>query len=110
MPPPVIVNCTGYGAKRLWGDDSLEPVRGQISWFAPQPEARYGVFYRNVSAVSRSDGLLVQSTGPNDDYGFGDDREAPDRTEMTNALAALAPLFAEPVRRQDLSDSSGPSL
>lgn len=26
---PVVVNCTGYGARALTGDDELEPVRGQ---------------------------------------------------------------------------------
>ncbi len=75
---PVIVNCTGYEARRLWGDDSVEPVRGQINWLAPQLDARYAVSYRDVSAVSRGDGVVVQYTGPNDDFGFGVDDETPD--------------------------------
>ncbi len=94
LDEPVIVNCAGYGAKALVGDDSLAPVRGQINWFAPQPEARYGVFHRQVSAYSRRDGVIVQYVGDNDDYGFGDDSEIPDRDEMTTAIGRLAPLFA----------------
>ena len=93
LPEPVIVNCSGYGAKGLWEDGDLVPVRGQINWLAPQPEARYSLFYRDVFALSRRDGLIVQYLGSNDDWGFGDDSEMPDRDEMTDALARLRPLF-----------------
>lgn len=88
-----IVNCTGFGAKRLVEDETLIPVRGQINWLIPQAEARYSLYYNNVSAVSRRDGLVVQYTGPNDDYGFGDPSEIADRDEMETALARLRPLF-----------------
>ena len=94
LPESVVVNCTGYGAKTLWEDGDLVPVRGQINWLAAQPEARYGVFYNNVLALSRRDGVVVQYTGPNDDWGYGNDSEVPDKEEMTNALARLSPLFA----------------
>jgi hypothetical protein len=46
-----------------------------------------------VAAVSRRDGVVVQYVGPNDDWGFGDAGETPDRTEMSDALARLRPLF-----------------
>ena len=94
LPEPVIVNCTGYGAKDLWGDDSLAPVRGQINWMTPQRHARYGVYYNNVSASSRRDGVIVQYTGPNNDYGFGDESETADPEETTMALETLASLFS----------------
>lgn len=90
---PVIVNCTGYGAKSLWEDDELVPVRGQINWLAPQPEARYSLFYDDVFGLSRRDGVIVQYLGPNDDWGYGDDSQVPDRAEMSDALARLRPLF-----------------
>jgi glycine/D-amino acid oxidase-like deaminating enzyme len=93
LPEPVIVNCSGYGAKTLWNDHSLAPVRGQINWLAPQHGARYKVYYRDVSVVSRRDGVVVQYVGPNDDWGYGDASETPDRDEMEMALAAVAPLF-----------------
>lgn len=93
LPEPVIVNCTGYDARQLWSDASVEPVRGQINWLPPQPEARYIVFHDTVAAVSRTDGVLVQYVGPNDDLGFGDETEAPNRDEMKQALAQLQPLF-----------------
>ena len=94
LPEECIVNCTGYEAKKLWGDDRLEPVRGQINWLSPQSDVEYGLYYNNVSAISRSDGLIVQYTGPNEDFGFGIENETPDREEMMKAFDILAPLFA----------------
>jgi D-amino-acid oxidase len=94
LPEPVIVNCTGFGAQRLWEDQSIIPVRGQNAMFAPQPEARYGVLYNSVSAVSRSDGVLVQQYGANDEWGVGDATDDVHPDETVQAVATLAPLFA----------------
>ncbi len=93
LPHPVIVNCTGYGARALWDDSSVLPVRGQIGWFAPQPDRLYGAFYRDVFTISRRDGIAVQYLGPNDHYGFDRNDEEPDAEELSSALATLAPLF-----------------
>lgn len=41
LPERVIVNCTGLGAKALVGDETLEPVRGQLLLLEPQPEVDY---------------------------------------------------------------------
>lgn len=90
----VIVNCTGYGAKALWGTEELVPVRGQINWMPAQPEARYGVFFKDVYMLSRRDGLVVQFVGQNDDFGYGIEDEAPDDEEMRRAIKRAAPLFA----------------
>ena len=95
LSEPVIVNCAGYGARSLWGDESLVPVRGQIGWLSPQPGSNYGVHHRSVTALSRGDGLLVQYTGLNDDFGMNDASETPDRAEYERALAAITPLFEE---------------
>lgn len=93
LPQPVIVNCTGYGARALMGDDSLVPVRGQISWLAPQPGVEYGVYYRSVSVLPRPDGMVVQYLGTSDMHGVGNDSEAPDRAEAERAIATVAALF-----------------
>src|SRR3954453_14151957 len=42
----VVIDATGYGARALWKGESIVPVRGQIAWLIPQPDAHYGVFYR----------------------------------------------------------------
>ena len=58
-----IRNATGYGARALWKDESIVPIRGQIAWLIPQPEVNYSVFYKNVFILSRRDGILVQDAG-----------------------------------------------
>lgn len=39
---PVVVNCTGLGARALFGDESLVARRGQLTMLLPQPEIDYG--------------------------------------------------------------------
>ena len=94
LPEAVIVNCMGYGARAIWGDDSLVPVRGQINWLLPQPEAHYALYYDAMSVISRPDGVIVQYLGPNDDWGYGIDNESVDWDETNLALSSLRRLFA----------------
>jgi glycine/D-amino acid oxidase-like deaminating enzyme len=68
----VIINVPGYGARSLWNDDSIVPVRGQIAWLIPQPEVNYGVSYRNVHVLARRDGIVVQDAGRGDMEGYND--------------------------------------
>lgn len=91
---PVLVNCMGYGAKAIWQDAGLVPVRGQINWFIPQSEARYVLYHRSAFAVSRRDGLVVQYLGNNDDWGYGIESELADRAELALAQADVAAAFA----------------
>ncbi|WP_231712551.1 FAD-dependent oxidoreductase [Vineibacter terrae] len=90
---PVVVNCTGYGARALWKDESITPVRGQITWLAPQPEVRYGLYYRHVSVLPRPDGIVVQQIGDNEMFGYGIANEIPDRQEAEAAVATIAELY-----------------
>lgn len=90
---PVVVNCTGYGARALWKDESITPVRGQITWLAPQPEVRYGLFYHHVSVLPRPDGIVVQQTGGSEMFGYGVADETPDRREAETAVATIAELY-----------------
>ncbi len=90
---PVIVNCTGYGARALMGDTSITPVRGQIAWLAAQPDVHYGVYYKSVTVLPRSDGIVVQYVGDSDMWGYGVDNETADRSEAERAIATIAPLF-----------------
>jgi D-amino-acid oxidase len=90
----VVINCTGYGARALWKDETLTPVRGQIARLIPQPDVRYGLVYRQVIAVPRRDGIVVQSFEGGDMKGYGDTNEAPDRAEADQAVTTLAELFS----------------
>jgi D-amino-acid oxidase len=90
----VVINCTGYGARALWRDDSIVPVRGQIGWLIPQREVDYGFFYRNVSVLSRTDGIVVQALEGGDLKGYNDDHEVVDREESLRAVAVIEALYA----------------
>jgi glycine/D-amino acid oxidase-like deaminating enzyme len=89
-----LVNATGYGARALFGDDSIVPVRGQLARMMPDADVNYGLFYKNVGFVPRRDGLVFQATGDNDYYGYDDDSETPDRAEAERAVTTIASLFA----------------
>ena len=89
----VVVNCSGYGARALFGDDSIVPVRGQIGWFVPQTDRLYAIYHRGTFVISRRDGVLVQSTQGGDFFGYGIDDETPNRDELTEALNRVAPMF-----------------
>lgn len=92
----VVINCTGYGARALWNDQTIVPIRGQIGWLSPQREVDYGVFYRGVTVLSRPDGIVVQNYGDEMD-GYGLEDETPDRAEAEAAISLVAPLFP-PIR------------
>ncbi len=90
----VIINCPGYGGRALWKDETIVPVRGQIGWLIPQPEADYGFFYNGVSILSRTDGIVVQALEGGDMKGYGDDHEVADRAESEAAVATIAELYS----------------
>lgn len=94
LAEPVVVNCTGYGARALFGDVSVIPVRGQIAWLTPQPELTYALYFRAISMVPRHDGIVIQANGASQMVGYGVEDETPDRAEAEQALAALATLYA----------------
>jgi hypothetical protein len=89
----VIFNCTGYGARALLRDESIIPVRGQIAWLPPQPEVRYGLYYRDVSMLPRPDGIVVQAIGASEAFGFNDANEAPDVAAARSSVEVIASLF-----------------
>ncbi len=41
LQEPIVFNCTGLGARDLFGDEKLGPVRGQLEVLLPQPEVDY---------------------------------------------------------------------
>jgi D-amino-acid oxidase len=55
LAEPLIVNCTGLGARALFGDQELVPVKGQLTVLVPQPEVTYMV----GGMLPRSDGIIL---------------------------------------------------
>jgi D-amino-acid oxidase len=94
----VVINATGYGARALWNDESIVPVRGQIAWLIPQPEVNYGVQYKNLFVLSRRDGIVVQDLGTSEMFGYGDANEQPDRAAAESAVRMVADLYGRMAR------------
>jgi D-amino-acid oxidase len=93
VPQKVMINATGYGARALWKDESIVPVRGQIAWLIPQPEVNYGVQYKNVNILARRDGIVVQDAGIGEMDGYNDTNEQPDRAAAEAAVGVVAELY-----------------
>ena len=90
-----MINCPGYGARATGGRTrSITPVRGQIAWLIPQPEVNYGFNYKNISILSRRDGIVVQDLNGGDMRGYGNSTELADRAEADNAVATIAELYS----------------
>jgi hypothetical protein len=88
-----LINATGYGARALFGDESIIPVRGQLARMIPEPGVGYGLIYKRVAFVPRRDGWVFQVIGDDDYYGYNDDSTAPDRAEAELAVNTIAGLF-----------------
>jgi D-amino-acid oxidase len=86
---PVVVNCTGLGARTLFGDDELTPLKGQLTVLLPQPEVDYAVLYRELYMFSRRDGVVLGGTHVEGDWSLD-----PDPVARQRILAGHAQLFA----------------
>jgi glycine/D-amino acid oxidase-like deaminating enzyme len=93
LPHKTLVHATGYGARALFGDESVIPVRGQLARTPPQEGIHYALEYRDTYFVPRRDGFVFQVIGPDDYYGYGDDSTVPDRTEAEHAIRTIQSLF-----------------
>ena len=90
LPERVIVNCTGLGAKALFGDEELTPVKGQLTILLPQPEIDYCTLAEEVYMFPRSDGILLGGTHDAGVWSLDPDLEAKQRI-----LAEHARIFRE---------------
>ena len=68
---PIVMNCTGLGARDLFGDQELIPFKGQLTVMVPQPEVQYhtngGVppvpgASLGIHMMARSDGIILGGT------------------------------------------------
>lgn len=88
LPAPVVVNCTGLGAKALVGDATMTPIRGQLRVLAPQPAIDYGVIGSGLYLFPRRDGLILGGTRERDDWST-----TPDPDTAARLLAGHRELF-----------------
>jgi D-amino-acid oxidase len=62
LPEPVVMNCTGLGAGKLFNDKELTPVKGQLIFLLPQPEVDYISITDELYMFPRGDGVLLGGT------------------------------------------------
>jgi hypothetical protein len=87
LPEQVIFNCTGLGARALFGDQQLEPVRGQLEVLLPQPEVDY-CYLSSGYMFPRHDGIILGGT-----FDHGDWSLAPKPEQTTGILEAHAEIM-----------------
>lgn len=58
----VVVNCAGLGARALFGDAELTPIKGQLAILLPQPEVDYIVIKGDYYMFPRRDGIVLGGT------------------------------------------------
>ena len=62
LPEKLVFNCTGLGSRELFGDQELQPIRGQLAILEPQPEVRYAALGDFGYMFPRADGILLGGT------------------------------------------------
>ncbi|HSD48173.1 MAG TPA: FAD-dependent oxidoreductase, partial [Pyrinomonadaceae bacterium] len=67
LPDQVVFNCTGLGARALFDDEELIPVRGQLEILLPQPEIDY-CYLSSGYMFPRRDGIILGGTWDHDDW------------------------------------------
>ena len=86
LDEPLVINCTGLGARDLFGDDELVPLKGQLTVLVPQPEVDYGTFGGlpgssrggglGIHMQPRSDGIVLGGTSERGAWSLEPDQEA----------------------------------
>ena len=68
LPERLLFNCTGLGAREIFGDSELRPVRGQIAVLSPQPEVQYAYTLPSGYMFPRQDGIILGGTFEHDEW------------------------------------------
>jgi len=95
LPEPVIFNCTGLGARELFNDQQLFPVRGQLEVLLPQPEVDYCYLSGSSYMFPRRDGIILGGTWDHEDWSL-----EPNAEQTTELLEAHAEIMKTVVSRQ----------
>jgi glycine/D-amino acid oxidase-like deaminating enzyme len=97
---PIIMNCTGLGARDLFNDQELVPLKGQLSVMVPQDDVRYGTNGGSRTPVApgglpihmmpRSDGIILGGTSQRGVWTL-----EPDESERKRVVDAHIAVFSQ---------------
>jgi glycine/D-amino acid oxidase-like deaminating enzyme len=88
LPERVVFNCTGLGARALFGDQGMASMRGQIEVLLPQPEVDYGYLANSLYMFPRADGIILGGTFEADNWSM--DADAATTTRIIDGNAQIA--------------------
>jgi hypothetical protein len=83
LKEPLIVNCTGLGARELFGDKELVAVKGQLVLLVPQADVNYQASGGGTTMMPRNDGMALGTTMERDVWTLEPNPEA--RTRVVEA-------------------------
>jgi len=89
LPEKLVFNCTGLGARDLFGDQELTPVKGQLTILLPQPEVQYAILAGELYMFPRSDGIVLGGTHVQGDWSL-----EPDIAKKQEILSGHEAFFA----------------
>jgi hypothetical protein len=92
LPEGLVVNCTGLGAKALFGDEELEPIKGQLTVLVPQPEIDYGFVSTSsdLYMFPRRDGIILGGSHESGEWSLD-----PSPTQADRIFRGHQQLFSE---------------
>jgi D-amino-acid oxidase len=85
----IIVNCTGLGAKTLWNDTKMVPIKGQLAMLPAQPNLQY-LYGQSGYMFPRADHVVIGGT-----FEQGVNNEVPDKTVCQHLVDHIASLFGK---------------
>jgi glycine/D-amino acid oxidase-like deaminating enzyme len=103
---PIVINCTGLGARDLFGDQELLPLKGQLTVMPPQPEVNYhtngGVppvpgASLGIHMMSRNDGIILGGTSQRGVWTLEPDED--ERKRVVDSHIAVFSAMRPPGRR-----------
>jgi glycine/D-amino acid oxidase-like deaminating enzyme len=90
LSEPVIVNCTGLAAGKLFDDPEVLPIKGQLTVLAPQPEVDYiTIGPGDLYMMPRQDGIILGGTHERGEWSL-----EPNPNESARILRGHQELFA----------------
>ena len=86
----LIFNCSGLGARVMFNDQELVPIKGQLVFLLPQPEVDYMTLGPgDIYMFPRHDGILLGGTHDRGEWNL-----APDPAVTTRILRENHALFS----------------
>jgi len=104
---PIVVNCTGLGARDLFGDQELVPLKGQLTVLVPQAEVNYHTNGPNaqqrpgqlgIHMMARNDGIILGGTSQRGVWTLEPDDD--ERTRVVESHIAVFSAMRTPVMRR----------